>query len=148
MIIREYTSADCNSLAELFYNTVHSINEKDYSEEQLNVWATGRVNFEAWNRSFLEHFTVVVVDDDVIVGFGDIDKTGYLDRLFVHKNYQKRGIAKAICDELEKKVNTERFITHASITARPFFEKRGYRVLKEQQVEREGIILLNYVMEK
>lgn len=148
MIIREYTSADCNSLAELFYNTVHSINEKDYSEEQLNVWATGRVNFEAWNRSFLEHFTVVVVDDDVIVGFGDIDKTGYLDRLFVHKNYQKRGIAKAICNELEKKVNTERFITHASITARPFFEKRGYRVLKEQQVEREGIILLNYVMEK
>ncbi|NFI95029.1 GNAT family N-acetyltransferase [Clostridium botulinum] len=148
MIIREYTSADCNSLAELFYNTVHSINEKDYSEEQLNVWATGRVNFEAWNRSFLEHFTVVAVDDDVIVGFGDIDKTGYLDRLFVHKNYQKRGIAKAICDELEKKVNTERFITHASITARPFFEKRGYRVLKEQQVEREGIILLNYVMEK
>ncbi|MBN1055581.1 GNAT family N-acetyltransferase [Clostridium botulinum] len=148
MIIREYTSADCNSLAELFYNTVHSINEKDYSEEQLNVWATGRVNFEAWNRSFLEHFTVVAVDDDVIVGFGDIDKTGYLDRLFVHKNYQKRGIAKAICDELEKKVNTERFITHASITARPFFEKRGYRVLKEQQVEREGVILLNYVMEK
>ncbi|WP_252235811.1 GNAT family N-acetyltransferase [Clostridium sp. CH2] len=148
MIIREYTSADCNSLAELFYNTVHSINEKDYSEEQLNVWATGRVNFEAWNRSFLEHFTVVAVDDDVIVGFGDIDKTGYLDRLFVHKNYQKRGIAKAICDELEKKVNTERFITHASITARPFFEKRGYRVLKEQQVEREGIILSNYVMEK
>ena len=148
MIIREYTSADCNSLAELFYNTVHSINEKDYSEEQLNVWATGRVNFEAWNRSFLEHFTVVAVDDDVIVGFGDIDKTGYLDRLFVHKNYQKRGIAKAICDELEKKINTERFITHASITARPFFEKRGYRVLKEQQVEREGVILLNYVMEK
>ncbi|WP_252247016.1 GNAT family N-acetyltransferase [Clostridium sp. ZBS4] len=148
MIIREYTSADCNSLAELFYNTVHSINEKDYSEEQLNVWATGRVNFEAWNRSFLEHFTVVAVDDDVIVGFGDIDKTGYLDRLFVHKNYQKRGIAKAICDELEKKVNTEKFITHASITARPFFEKRGYRVLKEQQVEREGIILSNYVMEK
>ncbi|MBN1045723.1 GNAT family N-acetyltransferase [Clostridium botulinum] len=148
MIIREYTSADCNSLAELFYNTVHSINEKDYNEEQLNVWATGRVNFEAWNRSFLEHFTVVAVDDDVIVGFGDIDKTGYLDRLFVHKNYQKRGIAKAICDELEKKVNTEKFITHASITARPFFEKRGYRVLKEQQVEREGIILSNYVMEK
>ncbi len=96
----------------------------------------------------MEHFTVVAVDDDVIVGFGDIDKTGYLDRLFVHKNYQKRGIAKAICDELEKKVNTERFITHASITARPFFEKRGYRVLKEQQVEREGVILLNYVMEK
>ena len=31
---------------------------------------------------------------------------------------------------------------------RPFFEKRGYRVVKEQQVERQGILLTNYVMEK
>ncbi len=36
--------------------------------------------------------------------------------------------------------------THASITARPFFEKRGYRPVKEQQVERKGILLTNYVM--
>ena len=38
--------------------------------------------------------------------------------------------------------------THASITARPFFEKRGYRVVKEQQVERHGVLLTNFVMEK
>ena len=39
-------------------------------------------------------------------------------------------------------------ITHASITARPFFEKRGYQVLRAQQVERRGILLTNYIMEK
>ena len=39
-------------------------------------------------------------------------------------------------------------VTHVSITARPFFEKRGYRVVKEQQVERRGIRLTNFVMEK
>ena len=38
--------------------------------------------------------------------------------------------------------------THASITARPFFEKRGYHVVKEQQVERRGVVLINYVMIK
>lgn len=38
--------------------------------------------------------------------------------------------------------------THASITANPFFEKRGYQVAKEQQVERQGIFLTNYVMIK
>lgn len=36
----------------------------------------------------------------------------------------------------------------ASITARPFFEKRGYKVIKEQQVEKQGIFLTNFVMEK
>ena len=38
--------------------------------------------------------------------------------------------------------------THASITAKPFFEKRGYRVIREQQVERQGVALTNFVMER
>ena len=40
------------------------------------------------------------------------------------------------------------FTTHASLTAKPFFEKRGYQVVQEQQVERKGILLTNYVMKK
>lgn len=95
---------------------------------------------------FLEHYTLVAVSDDIIVGFGDIDDTGYLDRLFVHKDYQRQGIATALCDMLE--VGFNRITTHASITAKPFFSHRGYRVIKEQQVVRYGISLTNYVMEK
>ncbi|GAA0730194.1 GNAT family N-acetyltransferase [Clostridium malenominatum] len=148
MIIRKYKPLDCMVLAELFYNTVHLVNAKDYTKEQLNVWATGSVDLKEWNKSFLEHFTVVAVEDNIIVGFGDMSNNGYLDRLFVHKDYQNKGIATAICDELEKSVDTDKISTHASITAKPFFEKRGYKVIKEQQVERKGIVLTNYVMEK
>ena len=148
MWIREYKTADCEQLAELFYNTVHSINTKDYAEEQLNVWATGSVDLPEWNRSFLKHKTVVAIEKDEIVGFGDIDASGYLDRLFVHKDYQRLGIASAICNELESSLNEKRITTHASITAKPFFQQRGYRVVKEQKVIRQGIALTNYVMEK
>lgn len=148
LVVRKYNPADCSELGELFYNTVHFINSKDYNEEQLNIWATGNINLDQWNKSFLEHFTVVAVEDNIIVGFGDIDKTGYLDRLFVHKDYQRRGIATAICNELEKGIHRTKITTYASITAKAFFEKRGYRVIKEQEVEREGIVLKNYLMEK
>lgn len=148
MIIRKYIASDCNNLANLFYDTVHNVNAKDYSVEQLNVWATGKVDLDKWNESFLEHYTVVAVDNNIIVGFGDIDKTGYLDRLYVHKDYLKRGIATAICNELEKAVDTTQISTHASITAKPFFEKRGYKLIKKQYVERDGIVLTNYVMKK
>lgn len=148
MWIREYKPADCEQLAELFYNTVHSINAKDYTEEQLNVWATGRVDLQEWNLSFLKHKTVVAIEGDEIVGFGDIDTSGYLDRLFVHKDYQRLGIASAICNELESTVKGKSITTHASITAKTFFQQRGYRVVKEQKVTRQGIALTNYVMEK
>ncbi len=86
--------------------------------------------------------------DGQIVGFGDMDETGYLDRLYVHKDYQRQGVATAICDALEQNTKAAEFTTHASITARPFFEKRGYTVVKVQQVERRGILLTNFVMKK
>lgn len=147
MFIREYQSSDCRELAELFYHTVHTVNAKDYTKEQLDVWATGQIDFEKWNQSFQEHSCFVAVDDGMIIGFGDIDQTGYLDRLFVHSNYLRREIATAICNELENVVQGN-IVTHASITATPFFERRGYKVVKEQQVERQGIFLTNFVMLK
>lgn len=148
MVIRKYKSSDCEQLAELFYQTVHNVNAKDYTQEQLDVWATGNVNLEKWNKSFLEHYTIVAINDEIIVGFGDIDKTGYLDRLFVHKDYQKQGIASIMCNELEQSVKENKITTYASITAKPFFEQRGYKVIRKQQVIRNGISLTNYVMTK
>lgn len=148
MFLRMYNTSDCEYLAELFYQTVHNVNAKDYTKEQLDVWATGNVNLNEWDKSFLEHFTIVAIKNEIIVGFGDIDKTGYLDKLYVHKDYQRQGIASAICDELEQRININKIITHASITAKKFFEQRGYSVIKRQQVIRNGIFLTNYVMEK
>lgn len=146
-IIREYQTSDCKEITELFYNTVHTVNAKDYTKEQLDAWAKEQVDLEKWNQSLQEHYSIVAVEDEVIVGFGDIDKTGYLDRLFVHTDYQGRGIATAICNQLEQAVKGD-ITTHASITAKSFFEKKGYRVVKEQQVERQGVFLTNFYMEK
>lgn len=147
MIIRDYQPSDCKEITELFYNTVHTVNAKDYTKEQLDVWAIGQVDLEKWNQSLQEHYSIVAIENEVIVGFGDIDKTGYLDRLFVHADYQGKGIATGICNQLEQTIQGN-ITTHSSITAKPFFEKRGYRVIKEQQVERQEIFLANFIMEK
>ena len=147
MIVREYQQCDLKEITELFYGTVHTVNAKDYTEEQLNVWATGNVNIEQWNRSLQEHFTFVAVDNEMIIGFGDIDSTGYLDRLYVHKDYQRKGVATALCEILEHMVSGK-ITTHSSITAKPFFENRGYRVVTEQQVNRQNVLLTNFIMEK
>lgn len=148
MTIREYRSSDLREIVELFYDTVHTVNAKDYTPEQLNAWADGRVDMAEWGRSLMEHITLVAEDGGRIVGFGDIDPSGYLDRLYVHKDCQRQGVATALCDALEGAVYAERIVTHASITARPFFEKRGYEVAWEQQELRHGTALTNYRMEK
>lgn len=53
--LRPYTPEDCEEISILFYETVHTVNAKDYSRQQLDVWATGSIDLAAWNESFLAH---------------------------------------------------------------------------------------------
>jgi putative acetyltransferase len=85
------------------------------------------------------------------VGFGDMNNKGYLDRLFVHKNFQQQVIASKICNELEQCAKDKGFsliTAESSITSKSFFQKYGYQIIKEQQIERNGQILTNYLMRK
>lgn len=154
MILRKYESDDCLKLLKLFYSTVRTVNKKDYDDKQISVWAPDNYieeKYDIWQKSLAENFTIIAEINGDIIGFGDIEKGGYLNRLFIHKDYQNKGIASSILKELEKyaeKICIHTIITEASITAKPFFEKMGYSLIKEQQVEIKGIFLINYVMEK
>lgn len=61
MQLREYITSDCEQLAKIFYQTVHMVNAKDYTKEQLDVWATGTVDLKELNKSFLKHLTIVAI---------------------------------------------------------------------------------------
>lgn len=151
MEIRKYKTADCAEIAELFFETVHAINAKDYTKPQLDAWANGKIDIATWDKTFLEHNTLVAEENNIIVGFGDMDSNGYFDRLYVHKDYQGKGIAKAMATELERLAEMQGisfFSTYASVTAKPFFEKLGYCVVSENKVVRNGIELTNFLMEK
>ena len=151
MNIRPYHSDDCQAILSLFYETVHKINRRDYTREQIEAW-TNNNNIDpiAWNLSLIHHKTLVAEMDNTIVGFGELNGN-FLDRLYVHAEYQRRGIATAIMDRLERyaaEQNYTTIVTHASITAYPFFRDRNYQLLKEQQVERHGVFLKNIMMQK
>ena len=146
MELRKYSGSEMKDITELFYQTVHTVNAADYNREQLDAWAPKDNDYEHLKAALRNNLTLLAIEDGKITGFADIDENGYLDHLFVHKDYQRRGIASALCSRMEE--GFKRIETHASITARPFFEKRGYVVVKAQDVEIRGEVLRNYVMEK
>ena len=150
--LREYCNDDLDEILKLFYETVHRVNRFDYDDEELDAWAPKEPNTAKWKYDLENSYTVVAVDDDgKIVGFGNLVRYGYLDRLYVHKDHQNQGIATLICGHFEElcKQNEKRsIIVEASITAQRFFERRHYKTVKKQKVYRNGCWLTNYVMEK
>ena len=148
MTLRPYRTGDLAAIAALFYESVHTLCRGDYTTEQLGAWATGHIDEKAWDASFRAHHTLVAEENGVLLGFADMAEDGYLDRLYVHPAHTKKGVATALVNALEAASPAAQFTTHASMTARPFFEKRGYRVEQEQQVVRRGVTLTNFIMKK
>lgn len=146
MILRRYNDCDFGAAAKLLYETVHAVNAKDYNLEQLNAWAKSADVLSPRRADLLRQNTLIAEIGGVTVGFASMDNCGYLDFLYVHKDYQNQGVATALCDELEKPFS--KITTYASVTAKSFFEKRGYCVVREQEAERYGVKLKNYFMLK
>lgn len=149
MKIREMTRGDGKETLRLFYETVRSVCAEDYTEAQISAWASPR-GVREWTDSFFAEGRRALVAEEggEIVGFADMTQDGYFDRLYVHKNFQRRGIAAALADALEEGCAASSFTVHASVTARGFFEKRGYVLVRENIVERGGEKLFNYYMRK
>ena len=148
MVIRPYRSADCATLAQIYYDTIHTVNAADYTKAQLDAWASGNVDLNVWDEYFLARHSFVAELDGMVVGFADMDDVGYLGRLYVHKDYQGRGIGKTLCDAVEKAVDVTKFTLHSSITAKLFYEKLGYRTVEMRQMPRKDQFITIYVMEK
>ena len=148
MELRYYQSEDLPAMAALFYETVHHVNAKDYSPEALDAWADGTVDLNAWDQSFRAHVSLVAVEGKKLLGFADMAVNGYLDRLYVSCSAQRQGVATALVQALEARVQVQYYVTHASITAVPFFKSMGYHVVRAQTVERKGVLLTNFIMEK
>lgn len=148
MQIRAFAERDAAEVAALFYHTVHSVNAADYNEEQLNAWAPVEVLQEDWSKRFDGRLALVAVDKGRVVGFADMDvPCAYLDRLYVHRDYQRCGVGTALCDALESACPAGAVISvHASLTAEPFFSSRGYQVKVRQTVLCRGVQMDNCLM--
>ncbi|WP_214627906.1 GNAT family N-acetyltransferase [Paenibacillus agaridevorans] len=154
MEIRGFQDSDIEEIITLFYDTVHTVNSRDYTREQLDAWAPAEDmerRAATWLESMAANFALVAVIEGALTGFADMTEHGHLERLFVHKDYQGRGIASVLVGMLEAeagRLGLPTIDTDASVTARPFFERRGYVVVKEQAPVRNGIALRNYKMIK
>ncbi|MEH2195199.1 MAG: GNAT family N-acetyltransferase [Nostoc sp.] len=151
MIIRGYKISDTKEIMKLFYDTIHEINICDYTQEQVDAWATKNIDYEVWHKRLQAKLPYIAEKNGEIVGFGELEADGHIDCFYCHSKYQRQGIGSKLLIYIEntaKLQGIKRLYAEVSITAKPFFETKGFSVVREQQVERRGVWLKNYVMEK
>jgi putative acetyltransferase len=151
VILRKATSADMKEMQALYADTINNVCKENYTSEQLTVWAAGAGILERWEQVIAKQLVLLAMHDQRIAGFATLYDSNYIDLFFVHKDYQRQGIAKRLYAEIEQaaRADKQKYITSdVSITAKPFFTKMGFTVTQKQQVNVGGVELINFKMSK
>jgi len=152
MRIRKYQPDDALKTAELFRDTVKRINRRDYSSDQIDAWAPDNIDIDAWSSRLQKSHTYLAESEDGgLLGFITVDQEGCLDLLYCHADHQRQGVGSRLWSHAQRQAQSgglSYWFTEASITARPFFEKHGFKILKVQEVQKCGVSFVNYRMGK
>lgn len=149
--IRRMKLEDVISVTRLHRNTIRKINSQDYPKHVIKIWS-GR-NTVSWLR---ENFTTeqryVAVFKEQIVGFINVSKDGKtLEALYVHHNYIGRGVGSALMKKAEQiiqKSGAKKMIVTSSLTARTFYEKHGFKIVKPVTDLIRGVKIKGWKMSK
>jgi len=148
--MKSYEEKYLKEVVNLFIDTVHNINKKDYTKEQLNAWANKSIDLKAWKNRLKTSNTYLCMLEDEIVGFY-IYEDDYIDCFYVHHEYQGLKIGRFMIEQIFKNADNhgiKLLRVDASITAKSFFEKFGFKEVKENHIKRENQTLINYSMIK
>ncbi|MFA0086103.1 N-acetyltransferase family protein [Vibrio sp. 10N.261.51.F12] len=149
--IREYVEADAQALWDIHFYTIRNVNLRDYSQAQVEAWAPERIEWSIWTNRMNGLNPFVAEIDGIVVGYTDLQPDGLIDHFFCHHEYQGMGVGKTLMNHVlgvGRERNISRFYSEVSITAKPFYEHFGFKVVQAQEMEVRGQKLRNFVMEK
>jgi len=151
MKVRRYNEGEEETLWYLLYQTVHTVNSRDYSLAQREAWAPSKCDLSKWKVRLRKTNPFVAEENGELIGFAELEVNGHIDCFYCASNWQRRGVGSALLGAIEQEAASQgitRLFADVSITAKGFFEAKGFFTEKEQMVSLCGEQLTNYAMSK
>jgi len=151
MNIRKYMPGEELLLHEVFFSSIHENATEFYSKEQLQAWAPADFDKEKWKAKIKAINPFVMMLNNEIVGYADLQKDGYIDHFFVKGGFAGKGLGSKLIQKILKeaeKLKIPCLYSNVSLAAQSLFTKHGFRIEKKQQVLMNGLILENALMHR
>jgi GNAT superfamily N-acetyltransferase len=148
--IRVVRADDAAAIIEVFRSSVRNIARRDYTQDQILAWAPDEIDIAGW-EGYATRRAFIAEDEKGAAGFADLEDDGHVDMMYVHARCQGKGVASALLSHLElvaRSMGIQELYTEASITARLFFERRGFQLVEQQIVSIRGQNFINFRMKK
>ena len=149
--VREFREGDELPLYAVFHSAVHGLAARDYTPDQLAAWAPEQPELAPWTDRMRARRPFVVEEGGRIVGYADVQPSGYIDHFFVSATDARRGVGRLLMERIHARANELQLVqlyAEVSLTAEPFFDRFGFRVLERKVAEVRGARLANARMVK
>ncbi|OLO12793.1 GNAT family N-acetyltransferase [Chromohalobacter japonicus] len=149
--IRRFRIGEERELFEVFHSAIHLVASRDYTPEQINAWAPVSLDQELWARKMRDIKPFVVEIDEKVVGYADVQPSGYIDHFFVSGFHPRKGVGKLLISTLHSEavsLGLTELTSDVSRTAQPFFEKFGFCIIERRAPELRGVVVPNALMRK
>ena len=146
--IRPATHNDAAQIAELFRRAVLHIEASHYSDSEKAAWIQGADNAAFWQKRIGRGCIRLAAQNDRILGFIEyLPEQNHLDCLFTDPVHQRQGVASALLSAVLPQADADKMGTaDVSAAALPFFKKQGFILQHQNQIQRNGLVLINYRM--
>jgi putative acetyltransferase len=157
-LIRNFMAGDAEALSAVFRTSVSELGSGDYSPAQVEAWMSRAPSPERLVEMMAdERIRVVAVNPETEQAevFADLEilsgRAGHIDMFYGAPSAHRKGVASALYKAMEQLAiqrEFSRLYTEASETARGFFTRQGFTMVRRRDFELAGVAIHNYAMEK
>jgi putative acetyltransferase len=148
--LRPFLASDAARCAEMFRASVEELASEDYSADQCAAWAA-LAGDAGLAKRLADQLTLIALLDGGPAGFASLKGADEIEMIYVDPAFARRGVGTALLDALVRLAaarGAQNLTSDVSDTARPLFERLGFKAERRNLVQLDDQWLANTTMVK
>ena len=151
MNLRQITIKDQVELKKVYFESIQSLNEKIYSQEQKRAWSSQAWDNPNFDKSITKGKGWLLSEKGIIVAFATRYPKNRIALFYCKSKFQRKGCGSKLLFKLEeeaKKEGLDFLSTEASLISYKLFLKNEWKIIRKEIVTINNIFFERYKMIK
>ncbi len=151
MNLRQITIKDQIELKKVYFDSIQSLDEKIYNNEQKRAWSSQAWNNPNFDKSIIKGKGWLISEKGIIIAFATRYPNNRIALFYCKGKYQRKGYGSKLLHKLEdeaKKEGLNTLSTEASLISYELFLKNKWGIIRKEKVNINNIFFERYKMIK
>ena len=151
MNLRQITTKDQLELKKVYFDSIQSLDEEIYNNEQKRAWSSQAWNNPNFDNSITKGKGWILSKQGIIIAFATRYPTDRIALFYCKAEFQRKGYGTKLLLKLEdeaKKEGLDTLYTEASLISYELFIKNEWEVIRKEKVIINNIFFERYKMTK